>query len=70
MDYQSALRSSRRHFLAQQALGIGSLALSWLVARDEARAAPLKPTLEKPTFDLLPKAPPKAPPSGGGLSAT
>ncbi|HEX5102439.1 MAG TPA: DUF1501 domain-containing protein [Pirellulaceae bacterium] len=58
MDPTTALQSSRRHFLAQQAMGIGSLALTWLLARDAA-AAPAKPTLEKPTFDLLPKAPPR-----------
>jgi hypothetical protein len=52
---QTAARSSRRHFLAQQALGIGSVALAWLLSREQARAAPLKPTLEKQTFDLSPK---------------
>src|SRR4249919_1660658 len=60
MDRQTQVRSSRRHFLAQQSLGIGSLALAWLLNQDELRAAPtkgppLKPTLEKPTYDLKPK---------------
>ncbi|MFN0195742.1 MAG: DUF1501 domain-containing protein [Planctomycetaceae bacterium] len=45
---------SRRHFLAQQGLGLGSLALMWLLDQ-EARAEPNKPTLERPTYDLLPK---------------
>ena len=58
MDRQTAIQSSRRHFLAQQAMGIGSLALSWLLAKD-ASAAPAKPTLEKPTFDTKPKSPPR-----------
>jgi hypothetical protein len=60
MDRTTAIQSSRRHFLAQQAMGIGSLALSWLLARDAA-AVPAKPTLEKPTFDTRPKAPPHEP---------
>lgn len=47
--------STRRHFLAAQSMGIGSLALAWLLARDEARGAPLKPSFEKPTFDTRPK---------------
>src|SRR5262245_41769270 len=59
MDQQSLLCSSRRHFLAQQSLGIGSLALAWLLHQDDLKAAPLKPTLEKPTYDLKPKAPPR-----------
>jgi uncharacterized protein (DUF1501 family) len=57
MDCETLHCSSRRHFLAQQSLGIGSLALAWLLQRDEARAAPAKPTLEKPTFDVRPKTP-------------
>src|SRR5213596_949907 len=57
MDRESLVRSSRRHFLAQQSLGIGSLALAWLLHQDELRAAPAKPTLEKPTYDVKPKAP-------------
>ena len=60
MDRTTAIQSSRRHFLAQQAMGIGSLALSWLLARDAA-AVPAKPTLVKPTFDTRPKAPPSHP---------
>src|SRR6476620_3792696 len=60
MDRQTLLRSSRRHFLAQQYAGIGSLALACLLNQDELRAAPskgppAKPTLEKPTYDLRPK---------------
>jgi hypothetical protein len=61
-------RSSRRHFLAQQAMGIGSLALAWLLKQDALRAAPAKPTLEKPTFDLLPKAPSHPPRAGAMIS--
>ena len=49
----------RRHFLAQQSLGIGSVALAWLLNRDALAAAPAKPNLEKPTYDLKPKTPPQ-----------
>src|SRR6476469_7907433 len=62
MDRETLVRSSRRHFLAQQSVGIGSLALAWLLNQDEVRAEgaaktvpPKKPTLEKPTFDLKPE---------------
>src|SRR5436190_24157128 len=55
MDHETLIRSSRRHFLAQQSIGIGSLALAWLLNQDELRAAPAKPALEKPTYDLKPK---------------
>src|SRR6478672_10323720 len=65
MDRETLVRSSRRHFLAQQSIGIGSLALAWLLNQDDLRAEgtgktaapPKKPTLEKPTYDLKPKAP-------------
>ena len=59
MDRETLLRSSRRHFLAQQSLGIGSVALAWLLNQDVLRAAPTKPNLEKPTYDLKPKMPPR-----------
>lgn len=52
---------SRRHFLEQQAFGIGSLALAWLLQQDDVHAAPAKPLLERPTFDLHPRATAKPP---------
>lgn len=58
---RSTACQSRRHFLAQQGLGLGGVALSWLLAQDAAQAEPLKPSLEKPTYDLLPKKPHFAP---------
>jgi hypothetical protein len=63
MEYSTQLRSTRRHFVAQQAAGIGSLALAWLLARDTAAAPapPAKPPLERPTYDLKPKPPHAAP---------
>ena len=39
-------------------MSIGSLALTWLMHQDRARAAPAKPSLERPVYDLAPKAPP------------
>ncbi len=54
--------TSRRHFLASQGFGLSSLALSWLLQSDRARAnEPVQPPLEKPTYDLLPKSPPRPP---------
>jgi hypothetical protein len=58
------LSSNRRHFLAQQGMSLGGVALAWLLHRDgrSAHAAdPRKPTLERPVFDLKPKAPPRPP---------
>ena len=45
---------TRRHFLAQQSLGISSLALAWLHHK-QLQAEPPKPLLEAPTFDTTPK---------------
>jgi hypothetical protein len=52
---------SRRHFLEQQAFGISGLALAWLMQQDGVHAAPAKPLLERPTYDLLPRSTPKPP---------
>ena len=51
---------TRRHFLAQSGFGLSGLALMQLLS-EESAAAPAKPTLERPTFDLLPKQPPQPP---------
>src|SRR5439155_11312118 len=48
---------SRRHFLTGSSMGIGSLALAWLLKQDGLLAAPAKPQLVEPTYDLLPKKP-------------
>jgi hypothetical protein len=67
MNPTSNQLAARRHFLAQQAAGIGSVALAWLLARDgfaappDKVAPPAKPPLEKPVYDLRPKAPPAEP---------
>ncbi len=55
------VRSTRRHFLAQQAFGLGSLVWAWGLQQELAHGEPLKPNLEPQTFDLRPKAPPHAP---------
>lgn len=53
--FESSSESSRRHFLAQGALGISTLGLAALLNDEQLLAAPEKPDLEKETYDLLPK---------------
>ena len=48
---------NRRHFLAQQAFGLGGLAFAYLLHQDDVVAAPPKPDLEPRMFDLRPKRP-------------
>ena len=48
---------ARRHFLHTNALGIGSVALSWLMRQEQARAIPKNITKQPLTFDLTPKTP-------------
>jgi hypothetical protein len=52
---------TRRHFLSQQAFGLGGLALAWLLDSDRAQASPPKPQLERPTFDVKPRPPASRP---------
>ena len=64
-------RSTRRHFLASHAMGIGSLALAYLLNEDRARGEAIKPDLEPKQFDLTPKQPhhpPRARAMQGGPS--
>ncbi len=49
----------RRHFVAGSAMGIGSLALAWLLNEDRLLAAPVMPDLDRRTYDLKPKQPPR-----------
>ena len=49
--------SSRRHFLAANAMGLGSVALAWLLNEDRLLGEPSQPDLKRPTFDLKPKPP-------------
>jgi Protein of unknown function (DUF1501) len=53
--------STRRHFLATQAMGIGSVALAWLLNEERVRAEPLRPELTPTTYDLHPKPAPNPP---------
>ena len=46
---------SRRQFLAHNGLGLGSVALAWLLQKEGLLAKPVKPTLDRPAFDTLPK---------------
>ena len=57
MHHSQYNAASRRHFLATGAMGLGGLALSWLLNEENALAAPMKPPLEDQAFDLKPKAP-------------
>ena len=50
--------NNRRSFLRDGSLGIGSLALAWLLQQEQTSANPSKAT---PQFDLLPKEPHFAP---------
>lgn len=62
MNHDIYRRSTRRHFLAMNAMGIGSLALTWLLQQDKLLAeAPAKPHGDALKFDLTPKAPPAQP---------
>ena len=49
--------STRRHFLSQQAFGLGGLALASLMKQDGLLAAPTKPLLQRREFDLEPRSP-------------
>ena len=48
---------SRRHFVASSALGVGSVALNWLLSQEAARGQFERPELEPTTFDTTPKPP-------------
>jgi hypothetical protein len=61
MDLNSFYRSTRRHFLASNAMGIGTVALAWLLHEDRLLADPSRPELEPRKFDLTPKVPPLKP---------
>lgn len=48
---------SRRHFLSTSGFHLGAFGLAWLLKQDGLLAAPEKPELERPHYDLLPKPP-------------
>jgi hypothetical protein len=49
----------RRQFLEQGGLGLGSVALAWLLKQEGVLAAPIRPELKQQTFDLIAKKPHK-----------
>jgi hypothetical protein len=62
MPHPPACHASRRHFLATNALGVGGVALAWLLRLDGLMAGePSRPELELHKFDLAAK-PPHRPP--------
>jgi hypothetical protein len=46
---------NRRHFLAQGAMGVGGVALAWLLKQERLLADPSRPDLAPRRYDLLPK---------------
>ena len=46
---------SRRTFLAENAMGIGSVALAWLLQQDSLLGSTIDDTQTKPHFDLTSK---------------
>ena len=55
MTFGNFPQTSRREFLARNALGIGSVALAWLMKEDQLLAMPANVPKKPPTFDLKPK---------------
>jgi uncharacterized protein (DUF1501 family) len=53
------LQSTRRHFLASNAMGLSSVALAWLLNQDNANAKSSRPELAQKKFTLEAKVPPK-----------
>lgn len=51
----------RRHFLSQQAFGLGAIALNWLLRNDRVRAEPPRPANGRTSFDLRPRLPARPP---------
>ena len=52
---------SRRRFLARNAMGVGSVALAWLLREENLLATPPNMPRQPQSFDLKPKAPPLRP---------
>ncbi|MEX0818835.1 MAG: DUF1501 domain-containing protein, partial [Pirellulaceae bacterium] len=59
---------SRRQFLAQNAMGVGSMALAWLLQEENLLANPAKIPQAQPTFDMKPKSPPNPPQANAMIS--
>jgi hypothetical protein len=59
MTRPNDLQSTRRHFLATNAMSIGGVAFAWLLDQERLLAKPVKPDLEQPRFTLEPLSPQK-----------
>ncbi|GDY20171.1 hypothetical protein LBMAG56_15160 [Verrucomicrobiota bacterium] len=57
MNPDSHSLSTRRHFLASSSMGLGSVALAWLLNEQGLLAKPVKPDATRRAFDLAPKQP-------------
>jgi uncharacterized protein (DUF1501 family) len=57
MNDSSYLQSTRRHFLASNAMGLGGVALAWLLNQEKLLAKPAKPELSPHKFTLSAKPP-------------
>jgi len=67
MNQNDQKHSSRRHFLAANAMGLGGVALTWLM-QQEAAANPQKSGLKPQEFTLQAKAPAVAPRANAMIS--
>src|SRR6267143_3446879 len=59
---------SRRRFLARNAMGLGSVALAWLLREDNLLATPPNMPRQPQSFDLKPKVPLLRPQAGAMIS--
>src|SRR5690606_27950157 len=51
------MTTSRRQFLARSGLGVGSVALAWLLNEQQLLGAPIMPPAEPQSYNLQPKPP-------------
>jgi hypothetical protein len=55
--FETCAPATRRQFLSRNAMGIGSVALAWLLNEERLLATPASVPKKPPTFDLKPKTP-------------
>ena len=48
---------NRREFLARNAMGVGGLALAWMLRHEQLHASPAKVIGNREKFDLKPRSP-------------
>src|SRR5580698_3353442 len=68
MTFGNPLPTSRREFLSRNALGIGSVALAWLLKEERLLGMPANVPKKAPSFDLKPKAAQKEPQANAMIS--